>query len=316
MPLVSVVIPTYNRPHWLRIALGSVRDQSFRDIEVIVQDNASPDDIGAVVAEFPELAIRFYRNERTIGQTSNVTTAMRRATGKYLALLADDDCWKSEFLARMVKALEDTPECVLAFCNYEIIDTAGVVLAITRKMQRYHGNHLLAPGYHGSFEHIATIFRAMTVISGCLLRRDATDWTDVPADLSIGVDTYIGFLGARLGGLCYFDAEALIQIRYHTGTLTSAAHTDLQTAMRKHEAFIVLWERLLSDPAMRHKRYYLMKRWWYAWALVVDHLRLHEWRAATRRLLTLRYYDFRAPLYFIGYLVQFRLMGLDRRFVP
>jgi len=316
MPMVSVVIPTYRRPHFLRIALGSVRDQTFRDIEVIVQDDASPEDAAAVVAEFPELAISFHRNEHSIGQTANIAAAMRRATGKYLALLADDDCWKSEFLARMVEALEAKPDCVVAFSNYEIVDTAGIVLPITRKMLHYHGNHLLTPGYHGSFEHIATIFRAMTVISGCLLRREATNWTDVPADLSIGIDTYIGFLAARSGGLCYFDADPLIQIRYHAGTLTSAARTDLKEVMRKHKAFIVLWNHVLNDPAMRHKRYYLMKRWWYAWAVVVDHLRLHEWRAALRRLSALRYYDVRMPIYFIGYLIQFRIMGLDRRFLP
>ncbi len=93
----------------------------------------------------------------------------------------------------MVRALEENPECVMAFSNYEIIDKAGAVLAITRKIQHYHGNHPLAPGYHGSFERIVTIFRAVTVISGSLLRRDATDWTDVPAGLSNAIDTYIGF---------------------------------------------------------------------------------------------------------------------------
>jgi glycosyltransferase involved in cell wall biosynthesis len=316
MPIVSVVIPTYRRPQFLRIALASVRDQSFKDIEIVVHDDGSPEDVAAAVAAFPELPIRFYRSERSLGQTANVIGAMRRATGKYLALLADDDRWKPEFLARMVAALEEKPECVLAFSNYEIIDDEGAVQPITRKIQRYHGNHLVAPGYHRSFERIATIFRAVTVISGCLLRRGATDWTDVPAGLSMGIDTYIGFLAARLGLMCYFDAEPLIQIRYHRGTLTSAANTDVKEVIRKHQAFFVLWERVLNDPAMRHKRYYLMKRWWYAWALAVDHLRLHEWEAAIRQLASLRCLDLRVPLYFLGYLVQFKLMGLDRRLVP
>jgi glycosyltransferase involved in cell wall biosynthesis len=315
MSVVSIVIPTYRRPELLRIALASVRDQSFKDIEVIVQDNASPEDVAAVVAAFPELAIRFYRNEHNLGQTANILSAMRRATGKYLAVLADDDVWKPEFLERMVKALEEKPECVIAFSNYEIIDEAGSVQPITQKIRRYHGSHLLAPGYHESFERIATIFRAVSVISGSLLRRGATDWTDVPTNLSIAVDTYIGFLAARLGLMCYFDAEPLIQIRYHSGTRTSTANTDLKELIRKHEAFVVLWERVLKDPAMRHKRYYLMKRWWYAWALVVDHLRLHEWSAAIRQLAAFSF-DLRAPFYFVGYLIQFKLMGLDRRLVP
>lgn len=316
MAVVSVVIPSYRRPHLLRMALSSVRAQTFKDIEVIVHDNASPDGVAAVIEEFPDLSIRFFCNEHTVGQTLNIVRAMRLARGKYLALLADDDCWKPDFLERMVKALEEKPECILAFSNYEIIDESGGALAITRKIQHYHGNHLLAAGYHASFEHIATIFRSMTVVSGCLLRRDATDWTNVPADLSYGIDIYIAFLAARAGGLSYFDAEPLIQIRYHTGTVTSATGTDVQEIARKHQGLLVLWDSLLNDPAMRHKRYYLMKRWWYAWALVLDRLRLREWRSAIRQLIGPQYYDPRAPIYFVAYLIQFKLMGLERRFLP
>jgi glycosyltransferase involved in cell wall biosynthesis len=316
MAAVSIVIPTYNRPHLLRLALNGVRAQSFGDIELVVQDDASPADVAAVIAEFPDLAIRYYRNERGVGQNANIRMAIGRATGKYLALLADDDVWKPGFLRRMVEAMEAEPNCVLAFSNYEVIDGNGVVQSITDKLRRYHGNHLLARGYHGRFEHIATVFRAVTVISGSLLRRDAADWTQIPPGLSVGIDTYLGFLAARLGGLCYVDPEPLVQIRFHTGTVTAASWTDPTQIRRKHESFVVLWEHFLRDPAMRHRRYYEMKRWWYRWALVIDQLRLGDWRDALKRASALRCYDPRMPIYFIGFLIRLKLIGLDRRFLP
>jgi glycosyltransferase involved in cell wall biosynthesis len=315
-PIVSVVIPTYNRPDYLRLALRSVQDQTFKDIEVIVQDNDSKDDISAVVAEFPNLAIRFYRNERNIGQTANVTTAIRRATGTYLAILADDDCWRSEFLARLVAALEARPDCVVAFANFDLIDKDGnVLIQMTQKGLRYQGSHLIARGYHDSFEYIATIYRALTVISGSVLRRGVADWSDVPTNLSVGIDTYIAFLTTRCSGSCFFDDAHLYEIRMHPGSVTTAGLTTVDDILTKHRSYILLWDTMLRDRTSRLKAYYRMKRSWSALALIANQIRYRRWRLH-EIISDLRAVDIRMPFYVLCYLVRFKYIGLDRRFVP
>ena len=91
-PLVSVIVPSLNRPDFLRATLRSVESQTFKDFEVIVQDNASAIDIAPVVAEFPSLRSWVYRNNTTLPQTQNIALAISRATGKYVAILCDDGC--------------------------------------------------------------------------------------------------------------------------------------------------------------------------------------------------------------------------------
>ena len=64
MPLISIVIPTLNRPRELARAIESVRAQTLRDLELIVVDDGSTDDIGAVLEQFAAPDIRLTRHEK------------------------------------------------------------------------------------------------------------------------------------------------------------------------------------------------------------------------------------------------------------
>ena len=284
-PLVSVVVPSLNRPDFLRAALRSVEGQTFKDLELIVQDNASTTDVTPLVAEFPSLQSRVYRNKTTITQTQNIALGISRATGKYVAILCDDDLWRPEFLSTMVDALERRADCVLAFANLELIDTAGTVLpAATEKCTSYHGLHLLDTGYYKPFEHIATVFRSITVFSGCVFRRSEVDLSDVPSDLATVSDIYIGFLVARSGGAAYYGADRLFQVRYHPGTLTSRGNVDPREILVKHKSNIVLWDAMLRDPHARHKHYYHFKRATQFGLLAGDLLKQGRWLEGLRQI--------------------------------
>jgi len=124
-PVVSVIIPTFNRLQFLRAAINSVLKQSFRDIEVIVQDNASVEDPTPLVAALADPRVRIFRNASNIGQTANIVTACARAVGKYIAILGDDDLWQPDFLATLVPPLEQDPEIVVSFCPHDVIDQHG-----------------------------------------------------------------------------------------------------------------------------------------------------------------------------------------------
>jgi len=71
--------------------------------------------------------IRLYRNETNIGPGANFVRAYARARGKYVAALCDDDIWKPEYLARLVPALEQDCDLVVAFSDHDIIDENGTV---------------------------------------------------------------------------------------------------------------------------------------------------------------------------------------------
>lgn len=91
MPKISVVIPTYNRADVLAEALASVWEQSRRPDEVIVIDDASSDDIAAVVALFP--STRLIRLDKNAGAGNARNVGVAASSGDFVAFLDSDDHW-------------------------------------------------------------------------------------------------------------------------------------------------------------------------------------------------------------------------------
>ncbi|HEY0792572.1 MAG TPA: glycosyltransferase family A protein [Chthoniobacterales bacterium] len=103
MPLFSVIIPTYNRKHFLRRALRSVMRQSCQDFEVIVVDDGSTDGTEAMVAGFPRVV---YLRQQNRGPGAARNLGWERATGDYLAFLDSDDLWFPWTLATFARCLK------------------------------------------------------------------------------------------------------------------------------------------------------------------------------------------------------------------
>lgn len=114
-PLVSVVIPTYNRPERLRQALESVAAQTYAPIELVVVDDCSPTSLAPVVESVDLDAlqqVRYLRNEENIGGNASRSRAIEVCTGEYVAFLDDDDEWKPTKTARQVETFEASDDDV------------------------------------------------------------------------------------------------------------------------------------------------------------------------------------------------------------
>lgn len=94
-PLVSVIVPTYNRPRFLERALKSISEQSCQDFEVIVVNDGG-ENMEKIVSQFPRT--RYLAHERNRGLPAARNTAIRAARGRYIAYLDDDDIWYPEHL--------------------------------------------------------------------------------------------------------------------------------------------------------------------------------------------------------------------------
>ena len=101
-PLVSVVIPTYNRARLVQEAVASVLAQSYRPLELIVVDDGSTDATGAALAGRPGMRVLSQRHTGMPGQVRNA--GVRLARGEYLAFLDSDDLWQPPKLERQVAA--------------------------------------------------------------------------------------------------------------------------------------------------------------------------------------------------------------------
>ena len=119
LPLVSAVIPTYNRASLVVRAINSVLAQTLQDIEIIVVDDASSDDTESVVKSLTDSRIKYIRHPTNRNGSAARNTGIKAATGQYVALLDSDDRWLPNHLATKINYLQ-TNSCQGVFGSYYI----------------------------------------------------------------------------------------------------------------------------------------------------------------------------------------------------
>jgi glycosyltransferase involved in cell wall biosynthesis len=108
-PLVTVLIPAYNRSEVLRYALASAIRQTYRNLEILVIGDACTDDSAQVVAAAGDQRVRWTNLERNSGSQAGPNQAgLEAARGELIAYLGQDDLWRSDHVALLVADLERT----------------------------------------------------------------------------------------------------------------------------------------------------------------------------------------------------------------
>jgi glycosyltransferase involved in cell wall biosynthesis len=124
-PRVSVVIPTYDRPSYLRSAVESVREQTYDRIELIVVDDHSPTPARETLEDVERDAFDGFecvRHDENRGVNAARNTGIRTATGEYIAFLDDDDTWADDKLERQVAAFAAADDDVgLVYTGAEMV---------------------------------------------------------------------------------------------------------------------------------------------------------------------------------------------------
>ncbi len=157
-----MIIPTYNRSEYLKLAIASAIKQTYQNIEIIISDNCSPENPQALVESFGDSRIRFWRHQQNVGMLANQQHGFKMARGKYVASLHDDDIWNEDFLAKLVPLLEANSELVIAFCDQYIIDASGKINKIgTEENTRAYKRDKLAKGIHQSFYKIGLVDKSI-----------------------------------------------------------------------------------------------------------------------------------------------------------
>jgi glycosyltransferase involved in cell wall biosynthesis len=123
-PLVSVIIPTYNRQKFICPALASVFNQTYPTYEVIVIDDASTDETVNIVTDtFPGVHLIQLPSNRGAAGARNAGIAV--AKGDVIAFLDSDDTWEPTYLATQVQSWQSDPQCAIAFCDYVQVREGG-----------------------------------------------------------------------------------------------------------------------------------------------------------------------------------------------
>lgn len=163
LPLISVIIPTYNRSKLLKRALTSVVNQSFKNFEVVVVDNYSTDDTFDVVRSFSDHRIRYFlfRNFGIISRSRNYGAMV--SVGRYLSFLDSDDCWYSNKLHLSVKSLSSSVDI-----TYHHLDI------FREDLEKLSGKFLKTPSsfkYSSFLTHGVTIPTSSVTVSKALFSK-------------------------------------------------------------------------------------------------------------------------------------------------
>lgn len=212
---VSICIPAYNQTVFLRKTLESIREQTFRDFEVIVSDDSTNDLVRQLVMEFEsDFKISYQHNSPGLGSPANWNKCLDLAKGNLIKFMHHDDWFKSpDSLQKFVNPFND-PEIIFAFCASEILDVSTNSISYNRPPESYVDlvkndpfklfcdNRIGAP--------TATLFRAGT------LRFDAR------LKYVVDIDFYIRHLQNNKS-LFFISEPLIVNTSNHQGQVTQAS---------------------------------------------------------------------------------------------
>ena len=246
MTRVSVVIPTWNGRDLLEAALASLREQRFRDFEVVVVDNGSTDGTAEHVrASHPEAEVLALPQNQ--GFAGAVNAGIGRAQGEYVALLNNDMELDRGWLAELVAALDADPRAGSAASKLRmlrepgILDGAGdVVTWYGATWRRGHGE----PD-RGQYDEPGVV--ASPCAGAALYRRRALEEVGSFDERFFAYleDADWGLRAQRAGWRCLWVPSA---VAYHLGGATSRRMGDLETELIARNTLALV---LKSFPAGR-----------------------------------------------------------------
>ncbi len=120
--MVTVIIPVYNNVKTLKKCVDSVIAQTYRNLEIILVDNGSTDSSESLCDEFQKTDSRIcVLHENIEGVSATRNQGVRIAKGKYITFIDSDDHITPDYIEKLVAAIEESSDCILAMCNaYEV----------------------------------------------------------------------------------------------------------------------------------------------------------------------------------------------------
>jgi glycosyltransferase involved in cell wall biosynthesis len=218
---VTVLVPTYNRAHWLGGAIDSILRQTYRDFHLVVSDNASTDNTREVVARFDDPRLTYVRRDVNCGLNEHYNSWFERVGTEFLFIVPDDDRLAPDAVERTVAALDANPTAGFVHGQVDVVDEHGAVIAEAHDMTGLDGD-TLEPGLEfirrsitGSYRvHASTVNLRTTAVRTCLLDERDYPVTDLGHWMRIALDWDVVFL-----------ARPLARYRIHEGAYSAGAAT-------------------------------------------------------------------------------------------
>lgn len=130
---VSIAMPAY-KAKYLKKAIESILNQSYKDFELIIVNDESPEDLSIIVNEFKDERIKYYVNPKNLGKINlvdNWNLCLSYSCGEYFVLASDDDIYHEDFLRDVISLLDKYPETNIAHARAALIDKNDNIISIS-----------------------------------------------------------------------------------------------------------------------------------------------------------------------------------------
>lgn len=221
--LFSILIPAYKQKY-LYEAIESCLAQTYKDFELIIVDDASPEDLKSVVDRFQDDRIRYYRNEKNCGALNvvdNWNICLGYAKGDYVICMGDDDRLLPNCLEEYAKLITKYPRLNIYHAMTEIIDNEGKVLDLQEARPEREGVFSMIYG--------RLVNNRQQYIGDWLIRRawlnERHGYYKLP--LAWGSDDLTAYLAAMDGGVANSQMP-LFQYRVNPYTISNSGNCRLK----------------------------------------------------------------------------------------
>lgn len=225
MPLVSVIMSVYNDSKYLPEAIKSILNQTFKDFELLIVDDASIDNTQKIIESYQlkDDRVKFLINEENLGLTINLNTMIKISKGDFIVRMDSDDVSSQDRISKQLKVFQKNPEIDLVFTENYIIDDYGRLL-----FKAYKPN---------KFEKIISLMRDYNYIphsSVMLSRNFFYKYGFYDESFIVGQDHELWIRALNQGAKFYFLRIPLISIRINPDSVRSSNKSDYEYTVSKY----------------------------------------------------------------------------------
>jgi glycosyltransferase involved in cell wall biosynthesis len=220
-PLVSIVIPTYNRAAFFAEALHSAVAQTYPNVEIIVADDASTDATPEVCQAYAgDPRVKIHRHENNLGPNGNWQYGLQVAAGAYVGILADDDVHEPTFVERLMAPVQRDPSLDVVFSDHWIVDADGSVKQeATERIGASYGRGARAAGVVDDTARAFFIDKSV-YIGAVLFRKEVLTQQPLHPKARSAMGAWLLYQAFRSGAQAFYVPERLMHCRWVKGSVS------------------------------------------------------------------------------------------------
>ncbi|PWT95037.1 MAG: hypothetical protein C5B53_12005 [Candidatus Melainabacteria bacterium] len=220
---ISVCLPVFNGARYLAAAIESVLNQSHENLELLIVDDLSSDESAHIARSYAanDPRIVYWQNERNLGIFTNYNECLKRVSGSFIKLFAQDDVFEPDCLEALLAELLQHENLALVTAARKVIDEKGQETAI----ERFYDRTTTIPGEEVIRQYMKTFVYRSGTPSQVMFRRNAVGaGFDTRYTLSGDIEYFFRIL--QSGDFMYLD-RALVKFRRHGDSATVTSLKDM-----------------------------------------------------------------------------------------